>query len=396
MEAYDALLACASEVVQHGFLSDGIASGLSEAEISFLPSGRLGIQRDDRYGQASKLFRDIQGRQRMHNAAAEFSRHWSGRNAGSPSNIDLAQFNAADFDEFLVTVEELGNLVDVLVNFGFEQSDEEPQRFLREEVVDKLTAELSWDRNRINTVLDNFALRSRTSFIPEKRLRDVFPWRFTRKLSYLSRPLVDWRDDGQRYLIWGTRNLSRLGLYLVSQCMNGRYEADRPAMRAYIGTIRSQEPHKFGTEVAESIRRVHPNWTVEERVTSVGARRLQRNNGEEIGDVDVLAISPDSKTIYPIEVKDLSLARTPQEMASENERLFVGKKSDKSTMTHHLERAEWIKANLSHILARFGVSSRGRWTVEPLIVTSQPLMTALMRTSPIPVIDFGQLMRRLK
>jgi hypothetical protein len=165
-------------------------------------------------------------------------------------------------------------------------------------------------------------------------------------------------------------------------------------MRAFVGTIRSQEPDAFTDDVAATIRARFPHVTVETRVKSLGGRRLSRPNGEDIGDIDVLVVCPSAKRILAIEVKDFSLARNPQEVASECERLFVG---EKCAVAHHAERFEWIKENLEHVLTTLNARGpRGHWRIVPLIVTSQDLMSPLFRASPMPVLSFKHLEEDLK
>lgn len=188
--------------------------------------------------------------------------------------------------------------------------------------------------------------------------------------------------------MWGTRNLSRVGLYIASQCLSGRYEADSKEMATLVGRIRSEEPHRFGEVVATQMRATSSQWIVRERVTSIGGRRLERFKGQPIGDVDVLVVIPARKRILALEVKDFSLARTPHEMASAHERLFVG---EGSAVAHHQERLDWLRQHLDHVVNTFGCSSKGTWRVEGAIVSSEQLLTPSIATSPMPVFSLNQL-----
>jgi len=170
--------------------------------------------------------------------------------------------------------------------------------------------------------------------------------------------------------------------------MSGRFKATSAEMRSFIGHIRSDEPERFNDEVAIAVAELRPDAIVRSRVTQIGGRKLVRENGEVIGDVDVLLIDARAKRVVAIEVKDLNFARNAMELASECENLLVG---EKCAVVHHTERTEWLRNNLEHVVTSFGQPWRGRWAVVPAIVTSQELMSPLFQGSPIEVVAFDYL-----
>jgi len=391
LERYDTLLSCASEIISKGLLSDAIQSGIADLEISLLPSGRIGISREDPYSRAVETFRGVQAAVRMEGTESAFARHWhiSDELTAPPG---AQEFSKAFDAEFGVPIDKMGDLTGTIISLGNE-IDGEPKSMAEEEFVARVASAMGWPSSRVIEVVSTFSITRRPTFVPPKRSRDVYPWRYTRRLSYLRRPFIRYVDDsGEQLVYWGSRNVARLGHYLISQVMNGKYEASSGEMATFVGKVRSEEPHKFGDRLAADIQTRFPDWIVKVRVTSIGGRKLERPNGDVIGDIDVLAVDPGRKRIIPIEAKDFSLARTAQEVASEFERLFVG---EGSAVSHHSERVEWLKKNHDHVIAHFGFSSPRHWKVTPFIVSSQELMTPLIKSSAIEVVSADRLWARL-
>jgi len=165
-------------------------------------------------------------------------------------------------------------------------------------------------------------------------------------------------------------------------------------MRSVIGALRASEPDKFNDEVHDAVSQLLPDARVSSRVKQIGGERLERDNGETIGDVDVLAVVHGIRTVLAIEVKDLSLARNVHEMASESETLLVG---SKSTMVHHGERVQWLVDHLELVVVTAGfVWKKGKWKVKPLVVTSHELMSPRFQAAPIEIVSLRSLPLKLR
>ena len=93
-----------------------------------------------------------------------------------------------------------------------------------------------------------------------------------------------------------------------------------------------------------------------------------------------------------VEAKDFEIARTPAEIAGELEKLFTGKKRKKSTVELHSRRLEWLREHLDEVVRSLGEDpDDGTWHIVGSIVTSDPLVTPLVESSPLPVIPFVDL-----
>jgi len=130
--------------------------------------------------------------------------------------------------------------------------------------------------------------------------------------------------------------------------------------------------------------------SVKKGVKKIGhLRELQ----DHLGDIDVLVGDIHRNRILVIECKDLSVARTPYEMANEFIELFVGGGEKKSIIEKHQARANWAKSNADAIIAFLKLNPGKRWKILPLIVVDQPLMASYIRESPIEILSLEELKR---
>lgn len=160
-----------------------------------------------------------------------------------------------------------------------------------------------------------------------------------------------------------------------------------------LGNARVDE---FNKEIADLFRGAG-FIEVYENITEIGRMRLQRANGEPIGDIDVLIIDRSKKVLLAIEVKDFEFARTPAELSNEKAKLLDG---EDSAASHHGERLKFLTDELPHVLIELDVTeSPVDWQVHGAIVTSVDLMAtqfpdATKLTDGMKIISFDQLRGR--
>src|SRR5262249_44551331 len=107
-------------------------------------------------------------------------------------------------------------------------------------------------------------------------------------------------------------------------------------------------------------------------------------------DVDVLAIDVGTNTLWAIECKDLVFAKTPRELSSELRSL---EEPTKGLIVKHQRRADWMRMNLSDVVAGLGLA--GTWRVEALMTVSAPLPSAHLRPLGMPILVADDLPRWL-
>ena len=168
-------------------------------------------------------------------------------------------------------------------------------------------------------------------------MRDIQPWRYSRRLSVVVRPILVFGEGDDEDILYSV-NMLRIGYaYLLRKIQDGQLPQDFFAsrqMKGYIGRVNDQLGHVFEKEIATELRK--RRWNARRRVpmTELGAPA-------DLGDIDVLAWNED-REVWLIECKRLQLARTVAEMA-EVCRRFEGKARDE--LDRHLRRVEWIQQN---------------------------------------------------
>ena len=115
-----------------------------------------------------------------------------------------------------------------------------------------------------------------------------------------------------------------------------------------------------------------------------------------LGDVDVVAADIGCRILYLVECKDLSMARTPYELATEIRELILGSDNDKSAVEKHSARVDFIRQHAQTAVEWMGGNPRSAWKISPILVVDEPLMSPRMERCPIPVVAIDLLDKYLK
>ena len=377
--SYYRLIAIAREITDRATASDFLHYDLADFEVSILRSERLGLNRDepvtvamDAYSAASGL-RSVQAAQRPESVETD--------------GFDINEFVERSADamraEFGFTFMELRDVCGGLLDLA---SADEISRVSRSTAVSAIVAERGLTEEVVDAVLAGICLSQRNSFLEIKE--DAFPWRFNRNMSYVRRPIVARGDE----LVFGFRSIYRLGPYWLDNLLSGRLQgrAQTIEMRQCISEARGRINNAFARSV--SVRLQQLGMETRLSVKKFGKRRIADADGQDLGDVDVLAYDPKAKLILAVEAKDFEVARIPAEIANELQKLFEGKNGKKSTAELHGRRVEWLRENVAEVTDALGLDLGGApWDVRGMVVTSDPLITPLVASSPIPVVPFDDL-----
>ena len=194
--------------------------------------------------------------------------------------------------------------------------------------------------------LNSMVLEQRESWdkVPSKFvLNDILPWRFKRRLSAVSRPIL---KIGDKLIIAPSLLKSGL-LYLVRNCHQASFENGQfisKHMQRWIGKTRSEAGHQFNKDVADEF--VANGWQAKSDILL--STLLNTKLDRDYGDIDVFAWNPLTGKILLIECKDLEFAKTPSEIAKQVFE-FRGVKRDNNgkadRLLKHLERIKVLKEN---------------------------------------------------
>ncbi|MBO6878304.1 MAG: hypothetical protein JJ873_12930 [Maricaulis sp.] len=173
--------------------------------------------------------------------------------------------------------------------------------------------------------------------------RDRQPWRYRRRLSVLSRPLLQLdKDDDPTFLI--APGLVREAFAaLVRNYGEGRFGPDacrERAMKRWVGKAVDRRGAEFTQKVATKLQSL--GWECETEVKPT--KILGRSLPEDYGDVDVLAWHAHTGRVLLIECKDLQHQKTIGEVAEQlND--FKGQRRDngkKDNLLKHLDRVRLL------------------------------------------------------
>ncbi len=380
-EGYDLLLALASEVVNKGFLSDAIHAGISHAELSILPSGRLGISRDsDRYTRAlNGLMNSVAS------AAIDEAVESAVQRAVPESEPDdsFAEAEELAIAEFGFSYTQLSLFCSELVNLSHEADQTDVGILMVAAVADRMRTKFGWQTEIVDSFFDQLTLEPLDDFWSLGA--DVMPWRYNRARSYLRQPLIRWVVDGADTVIFGHRNVIRTSFELHGQHLSGRLKAKTPAMKEALSRARDQKGEDFEQQVEFALQgRCHP---VVRRADKFGALDLHDVDGLDLGDIDVLAFCSASNTLYVIEAKSLLVARTPRELQNEMSHLVEG---EHSAVERLRGRYDWVLANRAEVFSALDIENTTTAAVKPLIVIDSDLLSARFE-SPFPIVTLSRL-----
>lgn len=397
LEVQDRLVALAAQVCARGAVAEAVREGLDDTRISILESGRLGTGRDGRfYSGRDRYFEHFLSAE-VRRAHRFFAGHWDEPDSGGQAVADAERLNEGARSEWGLTLTEVLELFAELV----ELADGRPAVTLAlDDAVAAMADDLGWAPAKVASAVDHFALRPRNSLLsppPPYKAHDVYPWRFSRRLSLIRRPLILRPSDEGTQLVYGYRLVDMTGRWLVNEIQSTRLKVESREMRKVMTAMGQRQDRNFNDEVGRAFAAV-PGMIVRERVTDIGQLKIARPNGDVLGDIDVLAADTQLRVLNAIDTKNLAVARTPIEVARELRRTFRGDDAKTASIDTHLERAEWLRQHLRATLEWLGLCefNASEWRVDPAIVVDTEVPSAFLEELPMRVVDAPTLDEELR
>ncbi|MEB0003942.1 hypothetical protein QN357_13495 [Cryobacterium sp. RTC2.1] len=388
LEAFDRLLGLASEIINKGMLSDAIKHHLSDAQLSILPSGRLGTARDeDGYHGALASFGEDRAQDTFASALED----------DNPSDSEFVSYGIpieeADRlakSEFGFSYTEFAAACGQILSMANEEGQDDVLEFEEKQIALQLHHELGWSFAKVSKMMALVLMAPRASTAAEfwSGGPAVFPWRFNRDASYLRRPLLGLATDEGTTIVCGRRNLWQAPGYWLEQFRTGRLQGTTPEMKSALNHQRNRKGELFEGQVAERLTEL--GYTkVRRRLRRVGRHDFRDINGRNLGDIDVVAVHEERRELVLAEAKDLEVARTPAELANEVEKLVETKSS---AVVRLSERANWIQEHLQLTLITLGIPDPGsRWNIIPVVVVNEKLVSEKLLHAQLPIVSLGEL-----
>lgn len=166
-------------------------------------------------------------------------------------------------------------------------------------------------------------------------------------------------------------------------------------MKELQGLLAQESGKAFNKKVANAFGK-YSKFIVKLNIKKFGTFKLVDSEGNDLGDIDVLAVDTVNHILYVVESKDLLLARTPAELENEIVKIFGKAGMRRSIIERHQRRVDWIRDNLINVSNYLNLNYDSSWKIEPLIVTDQELLTPYLLVSPIRVRSIAQLEKELQ
>jgi hypothetical protein len=337
----DELLAKAALLVEVATDSDAINNDLIEPRIDLHPNGEYTIDRGF-HDTVIKPFLTGYFREGFEAAAAEYGELY--RNEQPIERRRFDELLSADFvrsfqTEFGLAPDEVVDSLAELMDLAVERDTVVVETTLGH-LKERLTKARGLSSDTTEAFIRAFSIFHRPAWDgapPGFRGKDLYPWRFRRRLSMTARPILVFGEHDDDKVFFGAGTL-KLGVeYLLELSEKGHLPQEffaSPEMKQYIGMVNNERGDAFTQFVADQLR--ESGWQARDKV-----QMTELGGSAELGDVDVLAWKPSGETQI-IECKRLQLARTVAEVAEICHR-FRGEAKDE--LAKHVRRANWIRAN---------------------------------------------------
>ena len=378
----DTLLAHARLLLGVATDSDAMHHGLVKPGIDVEPSGDYTILRDFHNstiepfiseGLASE-FRDAESKYSIYYEDSET--RVRGSDWFSP------EFSSGFFTEYGLTPEDVLECVTVLIDWSID-TDQVVVETTFGEMQTRLRAVCGADA--AISFARSFGLFPRDSWerpVKGFSTKDIWPWRYSRRLSIIARPILFWGSASSDSVFFGVGTLMESVMHIIARAVEGRISPHffvTQEMRRYLGAATNRLGREFTLEIGAKLR--ERGWLVRTEVsmTEIGGSK-------KFGDIDVLAWKRDGH-VRVIECKRLHLARTIAEIAEMCKR-FRGEAND--ALSRHMRRIDWIRGNPRCLQTIVGFIPQSK-NVEDLLVTNVHVPMTYISSLPIDPRKIGPL-----
>ena len=160
-------------------------------------------------------------------------------------------------------------------------------------------------------------------------------------------------------------------LLMLDLINEGRLKVDSREMKEYLGHVANKRGDCFNEKVFEKLSTIN-GIIVRKKIKKINGKKVAAENGQDLGDIDVLIIKPDRKKIIVVETKDFSFSKTPYEMHQEYFSVFCDDGKKLCYISKHKRRLLWLQEHISDLLQQYSLAN-GNWKVQDLLITSDSI-----------------------
>lgn len=380
--SYEYVLAICSLIIDWAYKNDLFYYNIFNTPIEILKSDRIGMKRNEfenMYRYSDKYRRE----QLYYNSSGDFRKKYIVNNKGYSTEL-----NEAFLSDYGYTFEQFCEVIIGIINCGDERNHCEVFVEKKDRLIEYiLNFNTSLTSKVVSQVIGDISLIERENFLklPSKfRKEDVYPWRFNRAYSFNRRPVIIRGDD----IIWGNRQLYCMLIYMKYLITDGKLSTKDDKMAKLIGRI-SDERGKIFNELIVNMLLDMEVFRIEPNVKKINNNLIADENGNMLGDIDVLIIDEEMHQIYVAEVKDFNFSRNPYEIQLEYQKMFVdGEK--RCYATKHNRRVNWVRDHMEDLKIQYGLDN-GKWGIRGLFIVSEQLISTKVYQQDIEVVSEDEL-----
>ena len=329
---YEYILAICFLIIDWAYKNDLFHYGIFNTPVEILPSERIGMKHEEFENMYLKT--DNYRRKKLYYVStSDFRKKYSQNNSDYWEQIDKA-FVA----EYGYSMSQLYTVISGMLQYS-ENMEGSTVFVEKENVLEEWLCENCPNINNqlVSKILGNISLKEREDFlnppIPYRR-EDVYPWRFNREYSFIRRPLIKREDD----IIWGNRQLYHMILYLHDLISEEKLKARSPELKQLLGKISEDRGNEFNDLIFRMIQDFDP-FIVKSNIKKVNGKHISDEHNNALGDIDILIIDKEYKTLVVAEVKDFRFSRNPYEMNMEFQKMFVDSKRKRVSLQNIVKSA---------------------------------------------------------
>jgi hypothetical protein len=394
---FDSLLADAILIAHIGQYSDAIKDGYMAAQVQIMPSGNIHIQTEF-YDQVVIPRSEHYFSGQFKQSATYYEQYYAQKQQAKKTCEELlgVQFTDAFTAEFGFDMNSISKFITSIEDYGLKLNQPYFQ-ISRNDLVQLISSEQNIDEAEISAILEAFSLPIRVSWQenPEGyKGKDWWPWKFRRRLSLISRPIITLKGSQTVNLLIAPGFVWHGIRYIISGSHEGAFPNDffiSKEMKAWVGKANNERGHEFNEEVSNRLQQLGLCIELEATIQKITGKPQSK----DLGDIDVLAWDKKKSKIYILECKNLHFAKTLGEIAEQLNRFrgVIDKKGKPDELAKHLRRVQWAESN-TETLSKYTGLPFERSSIEHFIVFSNQVPMKYFDNLPIEkdrILEISQL-----
>ena len=380
------LLGLTALLIEMGYHSDALHCGLTDAAVVIFPSGEIENQKDF-WSEVMVPYQSGVFKTGFSRAANDYERIVAPAPDSGSAKQD-PRFDDAIRAETGLSLQDCWLLIEAMGDLAC-QNKRAVIRLDVETTSRDLAGLTGLDQVRVRQFIESLSLHRRPDYEQPPTghvASDIHAWRFSRRLSFVRRPIVRPDDGPNGRLICSPGAIEHSFGHFVHKFRHGEYDRgffDSPEAKRWIDYATKALSLEFEKRVAAVFE--NKGYAV---FHGLPMKRLGATSADELGEIDVLSFDHDSGICWVIECKNFREARTVKEIA---EQLNKCKGEHRDALHQHIRRMEWINRHPECLLRLTATTS---WKVEDRMVTNTLVPMRFKGNRQYPVehwIDYGSL-----